>query len=183
HPAVSLKPSTEPCRQPNCPPWHPMKGIMVTQTLQGIVGDEPFHWRGDREDLAAFAPAFTGLQGADDEPTTPQMQDFTKFVATIRFPPNPNRNLDGTLPTAFPSSLGGTGNAVNGVNIYNTLPTVGNAPCAACHGPANGTGTNRTIDAPPNLPLAPQELKIAQLRNMHEKTGFNRASQQSTRGF
>src|SRR5581483_5463104 len=29
-------------------PWHPMKGPMTTQTLQDIVGHEPFHWRGDR---------------------------------------------------------------------------------------------------------------------------------------
>jgi len=182
NPAGQMKAFNQTCRQPTCNPWHPMKGPMVTQTLQGIVGVEPFHWRGDREDLAAFAPAFVGLQGADAEPTTPQMQDFTNFVATIRFPPNPNRNLDNTLPTAVPSSLGGTGNAVTGLNLYNTLPTVGGAPCAACHGPANGSGSNRTIDNPP-LPLAPQPLKMAQLRNMHEKTGWNRASQQSNRGF
>ncbi|MFO1498586.1 MAG: hypothetical protein U1G07_09370 [Verrucomicrobiota bacterium] len=28
--------------------FHPMKGLMVTQTLQDIVGHELFHWRGDR---------------------------------------------------------------------------------------------------------------------------------------
>jgi len=26
--------------------FHPMKGPMVTQTFQDIIGHEPFHWRG-----------------------------------------------------------------------------------------------------------------------------------------
>ncbi|MGE0481794.1 MAG: YncE family protein [Phycisphaerae bacterium] len=183
NPAGQMKAFNQACRQPVCDDWHPMKGPMVTQSLQGIIGVEPLHWRGDREDLAAFAPAFVGLQGADAEPSPAQMQQFTAFIATVRFPPNPFRNLDNTLPTAVPSSLGGTGNAAVGLNIYNTLATVGPATCRGCHGPFPGPGTNRTIDDPPNLPLAPQPLKMAQLRNMHEKTGWDRASQQSNRGF
>src|SRR6185436_458289 len=35
--------------------FHPMKGPMVTQTLQDIIGHEPFHWRGDRNDLEEFS--------------------------------------------------------------------------------------------------------------------------------
>ncbi|MCK6456292.1 MAG: hypothetical protein L6Q92_07150 [Phycisphaerae bacterium] len=181
NPAGQMKAFNQDCRQPNCPDWHPMKGPMVTQSLQGIVGTEPFHWRGDRENLAAFAPAFTDLQGADAQPDPMQMQLMTDFVATIEYPPNPNRNFDGTLPPSMTLSTG-IGNPNAGVNIFNTLPTVGGAPCISCHGPFPGSGTNQTIDFP-GLPLAPQNLKMAQLRNMHEKTGWDRLSQQSNRGF
>ncbi|MDB6037285.1 MAG: hypothetical protein JWM99_1126, partial [Verrucomicrobiales bacterium] len=31
--------------------FHPLKGPMVTQSLQDIIGHEPFHWRGDRDGL------------------------------------------------------------------------------------------------------------------------------------
>src|SRR4029079_5659630 len=30
---------------------HPMKGPMMTQSLRGIIGNEPLHWRGDRVGL------------------------------------------------------------------------------------------------------------------------------------
>src|SRR5205823_6355571 len=33
---------------------HPMKGPLVTQSLRGLAGTTPFHWRGDRANLAAF---------------------------------------------------------------------------------------------------------------------------------
>ena len=36
--------------------FHPMKGPMVTQTLQDIIleGDNPLHWRGDRNGIEDF---------------------------------------------------------------------------------------------------------------------------------
>jgi len=135
NPAGEVKEVNFTCRQGDgeCADWHPMKGPMVTQTLLGIVGTEPFHWRGDREDVAAFAPAFTGLQGADAEPTPEELQRFTDFIATLRFPPNPNRNLDGTLRTTLPTSTG-NGNAQNGLNLYLNAPILGGVlRCVACH--------------------------------------------------
>lgn len=181
NPAGAMKPFNQTCRQPTCDDWHPMKGPMVTQTLVGIVGTEPLHWRGDRENLAAFAPAFTGLQGADAEPSAAELQQFTDFIATIKFPPNPNRNIDMTFPPLLPVT-GGNGNAANGQNLFVNVPTLAGATCTACHGPVPGPGTNQTIDDP-GLPAAPQPLKMAQLRNMHEKTGWLRTSQQANRGF
>jgi hypothetical protein len=29
-------------------PFHPMKGPMTTQSLRGMAGEGPMHWRGDR---------------------------------------------------------------------------------------------------------------------------------------
>ncbi|MEQ1894917.1 MAG: hypothetical protein ABL998_20435, partial [Planctomycetota bacterium] len=40
--------------------WHPMKGPMLTQTLQDIIGKEPHHWRGDRDGIEEFNGAFEG---------------------------------------------------------------------------------------------------------------------------
>src|SRR5205085_8794262 len=71
----------------NCGDYHPMKGPMMTQTLQGIIGIEPFHWRGDRDNLAEFNPAFVGLLGNDRQISDVQMQQFSDFLASIHFPP------------------------------------------------------------------------------------------------
>lgn len=181
-PAGNVVPVNQPCRQGpgNCAAWHPMKGPMVTQSLQGIVGAGAMHWRGDRVNLAAFAPAFVNLQGDDAAPSAAQMQLFTDFIAGVRYPPNPNRNLDNTLRAALPAT-GGNGNAVNGRNLFLNAPITGGAiTCVSCH--ALPTGTNGTIDFVAAAP-EPQSLKMAQLRNMHEKTGFSRLSPSNNRGF
>ncbi len=163
----------------NCAPWHPMKGPMVTQTLQGIIGNEPFHWRGEKTGLADFNIAYTALQGADQQISDVQMQQLIDYVATITYPPNPNRNLDGSLKTSLPVT-NGTGNAVTGRNIFLNSPVLpGGLTCVGCH--AAASGTNNQIDFP--LGPEPQNRKVAQLRNMHEKTGASHQSQNGNRGF
>ncbi|UXI69828.1 YncE family protein [Tahibacter amnicola] len=180
-PQGEMKAVNQPCRQgQTCRDWHPMKGPLVTQTLQGIVGNGAMHWRGDRENLAAFAPAFVSLQGADAEPDAARMQAFEDFVATVRYPPNPNRSIDGSLPTAMPVG-GGTGNAVNGETLFLTLPTLaGTLACVDCH--ALPTGTTRQVDDP-FLPLTPQTMKQAQLRGLWEKAGWRNNRQDNAKGF
>lgn len=179
-PTGALKTVNQTCRQGpnNCTPWHPMKGPMVTQSLQGIVQAGSMHWRGDRENLAAFNPAFQGLQGSTLR-TPEELQAFTDFVATIIYPPNPFRNVDNTLSTAVPTTTG-LGNAVTGQNLYITAPTLGPLACVVCH--SLPRGTNNQIDDPPGPP-EPQSLKVSQLRGMEEKLGFNRGQPNSIRGF
>lgn len=183
-PNGSMKAVDIQCRQgPNCRPWHPMKGPMVTQSLQGIVPAGAMHWRGDRENLAAFSGAFVDLQGLTAAPSAAAMQAFTEFVATIKYPPNPLRNIDGSLPTALPVT-GGTGNAQNGFTLYQTAPLFGpGATCVSCH--ALPMGTDGVIDSPAPPPGGPpiQSLKDVQLRGLNEKVGFNRASLTNSRGF
>lgn len=181
NPAGAMKAVDQPCRLgQTCRDWHPMKGPMVTQVLQGIVGNGAMHWRGDRENIAAFAPAFTGLQGADSEPGAIDLTSLETFVASLRYPPNPNRNLDGSLPTSL-AVTGGTGDPNSGQTLYQTLPVLaGGATCVTCH--ALPTGTTGQIDDP-MLALAPQSTKIAQLRGLWKKTGWQRASAVNTRGF
>jgi YVTN family beta-propeller protein len=181
NPAGTVKAINQPCRTPGCRPWHPMKGPMVTQSLQGIVGNEPLHWRGDRENVAAFGPAYTDLQGMDAQPSPSQLQQFTDFIQTIKYQPNPNRNLDGTMPGAIPSSDGGTGNPVTGQNLFSTLGVLGpgnGLRCVSCHALPVGAGP---LDDP-GAPL-PQTLKIVQLRGMWTKTGWSKTSQTNNRGF
>src|SRR5882672_5584180 len=43
--------------------FHPMKGPMTTQTLRGLAGLSPYHWRGDRTNFLHFNGAFASLMG------------------------------------------------------------------------------------------------------------------------
>jgi YVTN family beta-propeller protein len=80
-------------------PFHPMKGPLLTQTLQDIIGHEPFHWRGDKFGLEDFGGVFMGLQGDDEPLVGAEMQEFEDFLATIYFAPNPFRDIDNSLKT------------------------------------------------------------------------------------
>jgi YVTN family beta-propeller protein len=160
-----LEPNTTPTAYQN---FHPMKGPMTTQTLQDIIGHEPFHWRADRRGLENFGPAFESLNGDDTTLTTTEMQEFEDFLATIYFPPNPNRNFDNTLPTSMPltghyatgrftlaaGSALPNGNAQNGLAIYRSpsLRFDGNAfACVTCHTLPTGGGTDsRLVNAQTN---------------------------------
>jgi hypothetical protein len=167
-PTGEMSPFGENCGyevQDSCADFHPMKGPMLTQTLQDIIGKEPHHWRGDKTGLEAFSGAFTGLQGDDTEPTGTEMQEFEDFLATIFFPPNPFRNFDNTLPTSLPltghfssgkfARQGGlalgepmpAGNVQNGMDLFQTRPQhiAGPGPtatCRICHTFPTGQGAD-----------------------------------------
>ena len=175
-----------------CGDFHPLKGPMTTQTLQGIIGVEPLHWRGDRASLAEFNPAFVDLDGAERELTAQEMAQFEAFLATIQFPPNPFRNLDNSLrdsladgaPLAAGLEDGSPGRgrdvfvnqAFDGLNFVQT----GVLTCNRCH--QLPLGTNQAI-TPADRLLTSQSAKVPHLRNMHEKTGFSTGSQENNRGF
>lgn len=151
--------------------FHPMKGPMTTQTLQDIIGKEPLHWRGDRDGLEQFNPAFMGLQGDDAMLTPTEMQEFEDFLATIHFPPNPYRNFDNTLPTNLPlpgEYASGTkdlplgtplpnGNAVNGLAIYRDQGSPADSPftCIVCHTLPIGDGTDSVLQGFVFQPIPP----------------------------
>jgi len=196
--------------------WHPMKGPMLTQTLQDIIGHEPHHWRGDRDGLEEFNGAFLGLLGDDQGLTPSEMQEFEDFLATIFFPPNPYRTFQNALPTSL--ALPGhyttgrfapagqplpTGNAVSGQALFrpNNLLDMGALACVSCHTRPTGGGTDHRLvgfnyqpfPVGPNgehhLALVSQDgltnvtMKVPQLRNLFERTGFNATQLESTAGF
>lgn len=138
--------------------FHPVKGDMMTQTLQDIIGKEPLHWRGDRAGIEDFNNAFVTLLADDEVLSNAEMAQFKAFLATIVFPPNPFRNHDNSLPLDLPlpaelktSGVFGpkgqpmpNGNAVNGLNLFrNRLPREGQqVTCVTCHTLPTGAGTN-----------------------------------------
>lgn len=185
--------------------YHPMKGPMVTQTLQDILRHEPLHWRGDRAGIEEFNQTFTRLLGADQELTATEMQQFKDFLATIHFPPNLYRNFDDTLSTNVPVSGQNLdlpdqeddplpyGNAVIGrESFFNT----GDTSCSQCHFPPTGTGfesTNPIFPPGPNGerhvllfsrdPANPTPFKPPQLRNLADKLGMTLTRTNSRAGF
>ncbi|MBK7997724.1 MAG: hypothetical protein IPK15_03040 [Verrucomicrobia bacterium] len=190
--------------------YHPMKGVMVTQTLQDIIGHEPFHWRGDRADIEAFQGTFTNLQGAAAAPSHVEMREFRDFLASIRLPPNPYRNLDNSLATNVPLrgqvALGdgelpsGTplpsGDAVRGLAQFNRAENF----CATCHTAPTGLGVETALQGGAQRPITPGpngghsfpvsfrlennlRSKIAQFRNMADKIGMSGTSPESSAGF
>lgn len=187
------------CQVPNGPPgaptciaWHPMKGPLVTQTLLGIIGNEPFHWRGEKRDLADFNVAFTHLQGRPTEITGAEMIALENYVSSLVFPPNPNRNLDDTLRNSVPIvgggpvGPGGTGNAQIGRNLFlnaGLFPGPPGAPpltCVSCHADLIGSNNRVDIPAPGGTP---QNRKNAHLRELYRKVGADKSSQTAIRGF
>ena len=196
--------------------FHPMKGPFLTQTLQDIVGKEPFHWRGDRDGLEEFAGAFVGLLGDDEEPTPQELQAFEDFLATIAYPPNPYREWDNSLPTDLPLPGHFTtgrfapagqplpnGDAARGLELWRppNLLNGGVTACVTCHTLPTGMGPDMQWDGAAYVPLAPGphgethhmlvasdghsnvSMRVASLRNLHERTGFNGTQLENTAGF
>jgi DNA-binding beta-propeller fold protein YncE len=189
HTLMAVPPGFVECStQPNfsgCGPFHPLKGPRTTQSLRGLAdnagctgagtpfpcctgsgtgtcGDvRPLHWHGDRANFQAFNPAFVGLQSSLSQLSADDMNAYTSFIMTVSYPPNPNRNMDDTLTT----------NAQSGFNEYMSVTRDQSLfTCNQCH--TLPTGTNgRFINA--NADQQHQAMKVAQLRNMYEKTGLS----------
>ncbi len=158
-----------------CDDWHPMKGPMATQTLLGISTTEPFHWRGDRADLAAFNGAFESLMGDDAQLSEVEMAEFLGFITTLTVPPNPCRNLDGSLPSTFPNG----GNPASGETLFLTVGFDA-FTCNDCHTlPRGFSNIVQSTEFTGQL----QNFKVPQLRNLYEKTGFDHGSMNNNRGF
>ncbi len=154
---------------------HPMKGPMVTQTLRGIIGNEPFHWRGDRVNLEAFNGAFVGLLGGNLL-TTPEMAAFKAFVQSLTYPPNPNQFANPRLPSS------------NGFFEFNRLfgppnPSGGTINCSQCHvirDFAIGSDNRITPSGPLN---GSQSVKVTQFRGSYQKVGMSKTPGEKITGF
>lgn len=109
----------------------PMKGPMLTQTLQDIMLHPKMHWRGDRGNLAEFNPTFTNLMGRSQQFSGVDMAVFGDFLNTIHLPPNPYRNMDNTRPASvtFPDGSVATTTTFNALRGSNSR----NNNCLRCH--------------------------------------------------
>ncbi len=155
--------------------FHPMKGPMVTRSLRGLQNLSPYHWRGDFTNFAAFNVVFDKLMG-NVELTSSDLAVYQTFVNSLLVLPNPNENLDRTLP----GTIAG-GNPTAGQNDYLTIHATGalNKTCNDCHTADPGPGSNRMIT---NCCL-PQSLKVPDLRNIYQKLLYTRHTAQSIDGF
>jgi hypothetical protein len=155
---------------------HPMKGPMTTQTLRGLLGMDPLHWRGDRTNFLHFNGAFDSLLGGPLLSPS-DMQAYRAYINTIVFQPNPNQNLDRTFPTTFKNG----GNPRAGFANYINDQYVNGLSCNTCH--TLPTGGNRAI-----IPAAAlgesQDFKVPHLRNVYQKLNVTRTpGAQSIGGF
>ncbi len=160
------------------PSFHPMKGPMTTQSLRGMAGEGPMHWRGDRtggldapsvqpnsgafDEVAAFKkfnPAFVSLLGRSVQLTTAQMQAFADFILQVTYPPNPVRALDNSLT---PDQQAGR------TFYFNSSPSDTVGTCNFCHvlNPAGGFFGTDGFGV-----VEPQPMKIPHLRNAYQKVG------------
>jgi hypothetical protein len=154
---------------------------MTTQTMRGMRGNGPLHWRGDRTGITRqtvrgsiepledasfkeFNPAFVGLVGRETTLGESQMQSFTDFAMAITMPPNPVRALN--------NSLNATEQA--GRDIYfntNTITLLGS--CNSCHTLNPGArqfGTAGLMSFEGGR--ITENFKVPQLRNAYQKAGM-----------
>jgi hypothetical protein len=137
---------------------------MMTQSLRGIIGNEPLHWRGDRAGLENFSGAFASLLGG--QPLGPiQMADFKAFVQAMKYPPNPNE-----FQARPPVTLSTTG-----FSFFSTEQLDGgNINCSQCHLVTNfQPGTDNKIN-PAQALQEPQSVKVPQFRGLYQKLGLHR---------
>lgn len=158
---------------------HPMKGPMTTQTLKGFnAGQSPLHWRGDRADFTAFNPAFDKLMGGS-QLSTADMAAYKAFVETMRMEPNPNQNLDRSLPASVPGFAGNpqTGQSTFMTNQYQPFLT-----CNTCH--TATLGGQSAFIIPAAALQESQDFNVPGLRNMYQKSRLVKAPGQPSRmGF
>ncbi len=150
---------------------HPMKGPMTTQTLRGLTGGAPFHWRGDRPTLESFNQTFDRLMGGAPLPEA-DMQALAAYLGSLRHHPNPNRLLDGALP----AQLNG-GNPTRGSNLFAQHLN----HCAVCHTGSRGTDNNLDLHTEVG---SSQPIKNPPLATVYQRALFNpQAGQASLTGF
>ena len=161
-----------PFRIPGDTQFHPLKGPMTTQSLRGMANDGAMHWRGDRnggpgngfdEDAAfkAFNPAFVSLIGRASQLPAADMQAFTSFILTVKYPPNPIRSLDNALTAAQQA----------GHDAYFGPITDGAFDCNGCHALDRAQSFFGT-DGFATFEGETQSFKIPHLRNVYQKVGM-----------
>jgi sugar lactone lactonase YvrE len=160
--------------------FHPMKGPMTTQSMRGLRGHGPMHWRGDRtganrvngetlEEAAfkEFNEAFDALAGLGREIDEADMQAFTDFAMRISYPPNPIRQLDNQLVGI---ELRGEEQFMDGVVRIQTGQL---EICVQCHtlDPAAGLFGTKGLSSD-NSQTGERNFKIPHFRDQYQKVGM-----------
>lgn len=150
---------------------HPMKGPMTTQTLRGMQDSAPFHWRGDKPSLQSFNGTFENLMGGELQ-TSEDMDLLAAYLFSLAHHPNPNRDLDRTLPATFNG-----GDPLRGRDLF----VLHANHCSLCH--ELPRGSNSIIDLPQEVGR-PQPIKNPSLRTVYQRLLFDpRPGQTSVSGY
>lgn len=175
NPDAPVVPNPNPVHFGEPQPFHPLKGPMTTQSLRGLAGAGPMHWRGDRtggslpdgdplaEDqaFAEFIVAFEGLLGREAPIEAADMHRFGEFVLEITYPPNPVRPLDGSLTPLQQA----------GRDLFFGRVTDEAFNCVGCHTVAPRR-RHFGADGQSAVQGGPQLFKIPHLRNLYQKVGM-----------
>jgi len=177
------------------------KGLMVTQTLQGLVdhpanesgqfllSEAPYHWRGDRANFDKFNEAFVNLLGATPTMGSPssgpdakgildeEMASYRRFIERVMYPPNPeeptNRKYSGDMGSDL-VGLDGSG-ALRGMEIFHVRPFTGavfsGRSCVECHALPGGSNQRITLTDGLDAFQLVQPLESAQLRGLVQREG------------
>ncbi len=151
---------------------HPMKGPLTTQTLRGMQFGAPFHWRGDRPTLQSFNPTYDKLMGGS-QLATADIDALAAYLQTLQHHPNPNRNLNNSLPTSFAG-----GNPAAGKALFDDH---NKSHCVTCH--AGPQGSNNNLDDF-RLTDSRDQVKTPPMRTVYQRLFLDRtAGAQSVTGY
>lgn len=151
---------------------HPMKGPLTTQTLRGMQSGAPFHWRGDRPTLQSFNPTFEKLMGGS-QISVADINALAGYLQTLRHHPNPNRNLNNTLPITFAGGSPSAGKALFDDHVK--------SHCVTCH--AGPQGSNNNLDDL-RLTDSRDQVKTPPMRTVYQRIFLNRtAGTQNISGY
>ncbi|RVU83714.1 hypothetical protein EOL70_15420 [Leucothrix sargassi] len=145
----------------------PVKGPLLTMTLQDIIGHPSMHWSGDQPDIGHFAEAFESLQGDDEPLDAESIAAFETFLDSIHIPSNPYRLLDNNYDTTvnIPGPHGTTarvGNAESGAEEFENR-------CRRCHDGHSGRGHFLRFNG--GFAVG-QAIRPPTWRNFHERFGL-----------
>jgi len=141
-----------------------MKGPMTTQTLRGLNGLDPFHWRGDRTNFTHFNVAFPGLMGSSSLAGA-DMAAYRDFINTMLTSRIPTKTWTALIRRTSPVARGGrpeclffTNYTGMGQPLYNATPAI---------------AVRRLRLRPPVIPAQAlqesQDFKVPQLRAIYQR--------------
>ncbi|MFL6289599.1 MAG: hypothetical protein ACJ759_01765 [Thermoanaerobaculia bacterium] len=155
--------------------------IKATLDLRGIEATPPYHWRGDRDDLADFNPAFELLLGGRRLPPA-QVRELEAYIFALALPPNPRQDeRRGLTPRALAGfgcfvsqaaahevSTDTTGFTGNGAKPEGRLAVT----CRDCHSMEGGLATNNQIINEVRFPVPSATLQLQGLFDKRRDTSF-----------
>ncbi len=161
------------------------KGPLVTQTLRTLLGQLPYHWRGERADLIDFNGAFEGLLGGTKLDETPggAFDEFEAFVFSLHERANPNEGVrrrvsDHLIPPSFPT----TTSAVRGQDLFWDVPSIGPLTCQQCHALPSGTNNDTFRDEADAAHAGRSHFVVAPLMSSWRKLQPSRVQVEYARG-